>query len=454
MKLLKRTILIMLVLLMLTAPSLSLAESDYETGDGWAYRDGELKITTNNGLINFLYHEFDMRGDPQHKHDATDVDHVIIGKDVTDIIIDYFIGDYNPSITSVEEGNNTFIIDDGWVINQQTETLFGAANVKENKTRAVIDDLPTYIKHIGMYAFSKCRDLRQITIPECVVSIRDSAFNKCNTLESIILPSGLASIGVGAFSDCTKLSQINIEATINSIGIAAFHACVNLEMPSIYNTKIEVVQSNSFWGCDQFRTVEFPTTLNRVEDQAFAMCENLSTLVFNSDQLIIENGAFTYCKNLKKLVFTKGKPISIGTTIFNEDGKTPDGKCFITYLYDTNGEIVPYPTLYYTAAYASEWAPNGETEWNGYPIQQISPEELDTILAEARGQVAAEPTATPAQTAAAATAAPQSTAPAQDTNEAKQASSSAPEILLFSAVAAVVVGIVVFVIAQKRKKIM
>ena len=174
------------------------------------------------------------------------------------------------------------------------------------------------------------------------------------------------------------------------IGTAAFFACINLETPRIYNTKIEIIFGNSFWGCDQFRTVEFPSILNRVEDQAFAMCENLNTLIFNSDQLIIENGAFTYCKNLKNLVFTKGKPISIGTTMFNEDGKTPDGKCFITNLYDTNGEIIPYPTLYYTAAYASEWAPNGETEWNEYPIRQISQEELDTILAEARGQAAPE----------------------------------------------------------------
>ncbi len=142
--------LLAIILLMLL---FSLAESDYEEGDGWVYRDGELKITTNNGLINFLYHEFDMIGDPQHKHSAADVDRAVIGKDVTDIIIDYFIGDYNPSTTSVEEENDTFIIDDVWVINQQTKTLFGAANVKENKTRSVIDDIPAYIEHIGMYAF-------------------------------------------------------------------------------------------------------------------------------------------------------------------------------------------------------------------------------------------------------------------------------------------------------------
>jgi len=389
-KLMKRTILIMLVLLVLTAPALALAESDYEEGDGWVYRDGELKITTNNGLINFLYHEFDMRGDPQHKHDATDVDHVIIGKNVTDIVIDYFIDDCNPTNTSVEEGNNTFFIDNGWVVNKKTNTLFGAANVKQNKTRTVIHDLPNYIEHIGMYAFDYCIDLTEITIPKSVISIGESSFGTCDKLETIDLPSGITSIGIGAFGECTSLKHIDFGTDVSYIGTAAFFACINLATPSFYKTKIEIIHGNSFWGCNQFRTVEFPSTLNRVEDQAFAMCDNLNTLIFNSDQLIIENGAFTYCKNLRKLVFTKGKPLSIGTTMFGEDGKTPDGKSYITYLYDTNGEIIPYPTLYYTAAYASEWAPNGETEWNEYPIRQISQEELDTILAEARGQAAPE----------------------------------------------------------------
>ena len=390
MKKMKRTILILLALLMLTAPALSLAESDYETGDGWVYRDGELKITTNNGLINFLYHEYDMRGDPQHKHTAADVDRVIIGKDVTDIIIDYFIGDINPSITSVEEGNDTFIIDNGWVINQQTKTLFGAANVKENKTRTIVDDLPDYIEHIGMYAFSECRDLRRITIPVGVVSIGDSAFNECNTLENITLPSGLASIEVGAFDDCTKLSQIKLEAAINSIGIAAFHACVNLKTPSIYNTTIEVVQSNSFLGCIQFQTVELPSSVILIEDQAFGHCTALSVLIFNSDLLTIEDGAFANCENVRKLIFTKGKPTSIGNALFGETERTSDGKGFIVHYYEESDKIIPYPTLYYTAAYASEWAPNGETEWNGYPIQQISQEELDAILAEARRETAPE----------------------------------------------------------------
>ena len=450
MKLLKRTILMFFILLLLITPSLSLAESDYETGDGWIYQDGELKIVTNNGLINFLYHEFDMRGDPQHKHTAADVDRVIIGKDVTDIIIDYFIGDINPSITSVEDGNDTFIIDNGWVINQQTKTLFGAANVKENKTRAIIDDLPTYIEHIGMYAFSDCRALRQITIPDLVISIGEFSFSGCDGLENITLPSKVITIDACAFSECTKLKRINLEAAINSIGVAAFDACVNLETPSIYNTKIEVVHGNSFWGCDQFQTVEFPSTLKRIENIAFMLCERLSTLIFNSDQLTIEDGAFANCENVRKLIFTKGKPVSISSKMFNEDGRTPDGKSFITYFYDTNGEIFPYPTLYYTAAYADEWAPNGETEWNGYTIQQISQEELDAILAEARGETTPVATGTPAQTTSITTE-PEPTVTSPDKYEPDQATSTTVEILLLSAIAVVAVGIAVIAWIRKRK---
>ena len=440
----------MLILLVLTAPSLSLAESDYETGDGWIYQDGELKIVTNNGLINFLYHEFDMRGDPQHKHTAADVDRVVIGKDVTDIIIDYFIGDINPSITSVEDGNDTFIIDNGWVINQQTKTLFGAANVKENKTRTVIDDLPSYIEHIGMYAFSDCRALREITIPDLVISIGEFSFSGCDSMESITLPRNATTIDACAFDSCTKLTHINLEAAISSIGIAAFDACVNLETPPLYNTKIEIVHSNSFWGCDQFQTVEFPSTLKKIENIAFMLCERLNTLIFNSDQLAIEDGAFANCENVQKLIFTKGKPVSISSKMFNEDGRTPDGKSFITYFNDTNGEIFPYPTLYYTEAYADEWAPNGETEWNGYAIQQISQEELDAILAEARGETTPVVTGTPAQTTSMTTE-PEPTVTSPDKNEPDQVTSHVIEILLVSAIAAVAAGIAVLAWMRKRK---
>ena len=222
MKRIPRIILMVIALCLLCIPVAALAETDYEEGDGWIYRDGELKVITNNGLINFLNHEFDVRGDTQHKHTADDVDHVIIGKDVTDIVIDYIIGDSNPSSTTIEEGNPCFIIDQGWVVNKQTKTLVGAANVKENKIKTVVENIPAYIENIGMCAFSDCHALKQVSIPSNVIRLGESCFNGCESLTSITLPSTTTSIGPGSFSDCTALSQINFSSNIEDIQRAAF----------------------------------------------------------------------------------------------------------------------------------------------------------------------------------------------------------------------------------------
>jgi hypothetical protein len=303
-----------------------------------------------------------------------------------------------------------------------------------------------------MFAFDDYRNLEQIELPNSIVSIRESSFNGCDRLEGITLPSKTISIGIAAFSGCSKLVHINLDAAITSIEVAAFHACVNLETPSIYNTKIEVVQGNSFLGCIQFQMVEVPSSVKLVEDQAFGHCTALSVLIFNSDQLTIEDGAFANCENVRKLIFTKGKPASIGNALFGETERTSDGKGFIVHYYEESDKTIPYPTLYYTAAYAKEWAPNGETEWNGYTIQQISQEELDALLAEARGEANPVFTGTPAQTASPTTA-PEPTATSPDKNEPDQATSPVVEILLLSAIAAVAVGLAVFVLARKRKNV-
>ena len=96
MKLMKRTILIMLALLMLTAPALSLAESDYEEGDGWIYQDGTLTITENNGLGNFINNEDPITQLPKYEHTVYDVTRVVIGRNVTDLAIDSMVGPFEP----------------------------------------------------------------------------------------------------------------------------------------------------------------------------------------------------------------------------------------------------------------------------------------------------------------------------------------------------------------------
>ena len=443
----KRTIITALLIFLLLMPSFALAKGDYEQGDGWEYQDGILKITESDGLINYIYHDEEQISDSPDPGGLHVVDQVIIGKSIKeDIVIEHYVAKAILSTITVEEGNPCYIVENGWIVNTATKTLFGAANVKQKKALSSIEDLPDFIEHIGMYAFDDYSNLEHITIPENVVTIEESSFNGCDRIKSIHLPRVVTSIGIAAFSGCTNLVQIDFGDQIDYIGPAAFLACIHLETPPFYKMKIETIYGNSFWGCDTFQTVEFPPTLRKVEDQAFSKSVLLNTLIFNSDQLTIENGAFGHCENIRKLIFTKGKPTSIGDSLFGEKEKTPDGKSFITRFYDPNGKIIPYPTLFYTAAYADEWAPNGETEWNGYPIEEISQDELNAILAEARG----EPAPTSIATAASAATAELTDSETQ-TEQANTADTPLVGVLVAGLIVLIVVAVVVVSVRVRRK---
>ena len=190
MKLLKRAILTMLVLLLLDAPALSLAESDYEEGYGWIYQDGTLTITENHGLKDFISNDKNTEtGEWKYQHSILDVDCLVIGKNVYDLTNEvYEWGQITPTKTTIESGNSSFIILDGWVVNTKTKTLYGAADVVSMQSRALIDDIPDQVEHIGDGAFFNFREFTSMSIPKNVVSIGERSFMWCKSLVTIRIP--------------------------------------------------------------------------------------------------------------------------------------------------------------------------------------------------------------------------------------------------------------------------
>ena len=74
---------------------------------------------------------------------------------------------------------------------------------------------------IGDEAFSLCRKLKEITIPEGVEAIGDSAFYSCR-LERVSLPASLKTIGRHAFLNCSALREIAIPNGVTNIAYDAF----------------------------------------------------------------------------------------------------------------------------------------------------------------------------------------------------------------------------------------
>ena len=58
------------------------------------------------------------------------------------------------------------------------------------------------VSQIGQGAFTCCRNMTSVSIPNSVTNIRRSAFNSCSGLTSITIPNSVTTIGGLAFYEC------------------------------------------------------------------------------------------------------------------------------------------------------------------------------------------------------------------------------------------------------------
>ena len=122
----------------------------------------------------------------------------------------------------------------------------------ESKTEIVIPDeyrnLP--ITTIGNLAFSACKHLKSITLPNTLVSIGGGAFMNCTNLNFVIIPDGVTTIQEGAFMLCEELADITIPSSVTNIGILTFLSCENLTNITFGGTKEQwnAIQKGLDWA--------------------------------------------------------------------------------------------------------------------------------------------------------------------------------------------------------------
>ena len=100
--------------------------------------------------------------------------------------------------------------------------------------------IPDSVLSIGDHAFNKCSQLQQVIIPDSVLSIGENAFNECGSLQQIIIPNSVLSIGDNAFNECVSLQQIIIPDSVLSIGNKAFNGCSSLQQIIISDSVLSI----------------------------------------------------------------------------------------------------------------------------------------------------------------------------------------------------------------------
>ncbi len=147
-----------------------------------------------------------------------------------------------------------------------------------------------YVSTIGKKA-----SLKKVDIPATIVidgksytvtSIAKNAFSGCKKLTKVKMPNTITTIGANAFKNCTKLTKITIPNSVESIGSGAFSGCKTLKSVTIKSSaKLTKIGDKAFYKCSVLTKITLPKNVTIIGNSAFYGDKKLKTITIKSKKL-------------------------------------------------------------------------------------------------------------------------------------------------------------------------
>ena len=160
------------------------------------------------------------------------------------------------------------------------------------------------IYSINYSAFANCSSLTSISIPDKVSYINDNVFNGCSSLASITLPDRLSYLGYNVFSNCSSLTSITIPNGVTSLYWGVFDSCTSLESVYIPDS-VTYIDQYVFNGCTSLQEVRLPNGLERIGSWTFQGCSSLTSVTLPDSIISIDSYAFWGCTSLTSVILGK-----------------------------------------------------------------------------------------------------------------------------------------------------
>ena len=196
------------------------------------------------------------------------------------------------------------------------------------------------VTSIGSYAFSKCTELTNVTLPNSIITIVGYAFDNCTKLTNITIPNNVTTINGYAFYGCENITSITIPSSVTKIGQCVFHNCTSLKDLHIEDgeSTLEFYSYNSYHtpfkdsplekvylgrnviGSDRNKSIylffnkQLLTSLTignnvtKININSFEDCVGLTSVIIPNNVTNIESSAFRGCTNLKDIFYTSVTP--------------------------------------------------------------------------------------------------------------------------------------------------
>ncbi len=161
--------------------------------------------------------------------------------------------------------------------------------------------IPNTVKTIGRYAFNSCIGLTTITIPNSVTSIEPFAFSKCFQLKSIVLSNSMKKINESTFEYCQSLTSVVFPNSLENIGVWSFYQCLSLTNLTIPDS-VTSISDAAFRECSGLITIKIPNSVTFLGDFVFGYCSSLNSIEIPNSISTIGSRVFEYCTSLKTII--------------------------------------------------------------------------------------------------------------------------------------------------------
>ena len=165
----------------------------------------------------------------------------------------------------VEEGNESYISEDGVLYNKEKTTLI---RYPESKTDITEYKVPDGVKIIGESAFNGNKTIIKIELPKSVQSIKEYAFIYCTGLEEIKLSEGLEEIGREVFEYCSGIKKADIPDSVKEIGTEAFYSCGSLE-EVVLGKGLKSLGGSAFRYCEKLTKLTVKGNIESIDSSVF-----------------------------------------------------------------------------------------------------------------------------------------------------------------------------------------